>query len=158
VLGAAAAGLRLLEEGRGARSAHERAWLRAQLDPVPQLAAARVLVESGVRVGGDISDGLYREVQRLIEPAGLGATIDVGRLPLAAGLTREEWALAVRDSEDFELICAAPASRIASAQSTLKRRKLVLTVVGQIDRMPGIRLRDAGRPVALEQAGYEHFR
>jgi thiamine-monophosphate kinase len=157
-LGGAAAGLRLLESGRGPATRDERAWVSAQLDPAPRVVAGRVLVDAGIRVGGDISDGLYREVERIVEPAHLGATIDIERLPLARGLHRKDWALAAKDSEDFELICAAPAARIAAAGRVLERIDLPLTVVGEIDARPGIRLRNGTRLESVEGAGYEHFR
>jgi thiamine-monophosphate kinase len=157
-LGGAAAGLRLLESGRGPVTRNERAWVSAQVDPTPRIIAGRVLVDAGIRVGGDISDGLHREVERLLEGTRLGATIDVERLPLAGGLHRKEWALAVKDSEDFELLCAAPSARIAAARRILARINLPLTVVGEIEPRPGIRLRNGGRPERLEGAGYEHFR
>ena len=157
-LGGAAAGLRLLESGRRPVTAIERGWVHAQLDPTPRVVAGRILVDAGIRVGGDISDGLYREVERLVEGAPLGATIDVERLPLARGLHRKEWELAVKDSEDFELICAAPAARIAAARRVLERINLPLTVVGAIERRPGIRLRNGDRLERVEGFGYEHFR
>lgn len=156
-LGAAAAGLRLLESGRRPATRAERAWVAAQLDPMPQLAAGQALA-GALTVGGDISDGLYREVERLVQPARLGATIAIDRLPLATGLRKNQWALAVRDSEDFQLICAAPAARMASAKRALDRLGLPLTVVGTIDARRGIRLVDGARPVRLEGAGYDHFR
>jgi len=120
--------------------------------------AGRVLVDAGIRVGGDISDGLYREVERLLDGTRLGATIDLERLPLARGLPRKEWALAVKDSEDFELVCAAPTARVAAASRVLERIKLPLTVVGEIEARPGIRLRNGSRMERLQGAGYEHFR
>jgi thiamine-monophosphate kinase len=120
--------------------------------------AGRVLVDAGIRVGGDISDGLYREVERLLDGTRLGATLDLARLPLARGLPRKDWALAVKDSEDFELVCAAPAARVAAARRVLARIKVPLTVVGEIDTRPGIRLQNGSRMERLEGAGYEHFR
>jgi len=157
-LGAAAAGLRLLESGVPPASAVERGWVSAQLDPVPRVAAGRALVDAGIRVGGDISDGLHREVERLVAPKRLGATIDVDRLPLAHGLRRKQWPLALKDSEDFELVCAAPRKRMLVARRALERIKLPLTVVGEIDARPGIRLKDGTRVERLKTAGYEHFR
>lgn len=157
-LGGAAAGLRLLESGRVAASPEERRWVSAQLDPVPRVAAGRLLVDAGIRVGGDISDGLHREVERLVEPGRLGATIEIERLPLARGLQREQWPLAVTDSEDFELICAAPRARMEVAQRAFEGIKLPLTVIGVIEARPGIRLRNGERLERLQDAGYEHFR
>jgi thiamine-monophosphate kinase len=157
-LGGAAAGLRLLESGSQPTSRDERAWIAAQVDPTPRIAAGRALVESGIRVGGDISDGLSREVERLVEGTGFGATLDVERLPLARGLHRKQWPLAVTESEDFELVCAAPRARIRLAQGALDRLKVPLTVVGEVDRRPGIRYRNGTRVESLKAAGYEHFR
>src|SRR5207244_12616018 len=107
--------------------------------PTRRVLAGRVLVDAGIRVGGDIGDGLYREVERFLDGTRLGATIDIERLPLARGLHRAEWALAVKDSEDFELVCAAPAARIAAARRVLERIDLPLTVGGEIDARPGSR-------------------
>jgi thiamine-monophosphate kinase len=156
-LGGAAAGLRLLEAGQRASTSSERAWVKAQLDPTPRIAAGRALVDAGIAVGGDISDGLYAEVERLVERKRLGATIDIERLPLARGLSPDQWALAVKDSEDFELMCAAPQARIAAAQRRLEALDTRLTAVGQIESRAGIRLRREGRLERLERAGYQHF-
>jgi len=157
-LGGAAAGLRLLESRRRPASQAERSWVRSQLDPIPQVEAGQVLVGVGIRVGGDISDGLHREVERLLDGSSIGATIDVGMLPLARGLATTSWELAVRDSEDFELICAAPARTMQVTQRSLARRDLRLTVIGQFEGERGIRLRNGSRLEKLEGAGYEHFR
>lgn len=157
-LGGAAAGLQLLEAGSRPKTAPERTWVRAQLDPAPQLTAGQTLVDAGVRVGGDISDGLFREVERITELDGFGAAIRVDRLPLASGLRPDDWPLAVRDSEDFQLICAAPSSTIERASQALARHHVRLTTVGVVERDPGVRLLDGDRQVTLERAGYEHFR
>jgi thiamine-monophosphate kinase len=157
-VGARNAGLRLLESGEQPTSRDERAWVSAQLDPTPRIAAGRALVESGIRIGGDISDGLSREVERFVEDTGLGATIDVQRLPLARGLHKKQWPLALTDSEDFELICAAPRARMRIAQRALARINVPLTVVGEIDRRSGVRYRNGNRLERLKTAGYEHFR
>jgi thiamine-monophosphate kinase len=157
-LGGAAAGLRLLESRRRPASPAERGWVRSQLDPTPQVEAGQALVGAGIRVGGDISDGLYREVERLLDGSSMGATIDVGMLPLVRGLATTSWELAVRDSEDFELICAAPKRTMQAAKRSLARRDLRLTVIGHFEREPGIRFRNGSRVEKLEGAGYEHFR
>jgi thiamine-monophosphate kinase len=166
-LGGAAAGLRLLELGQPPSSSIQRAWVASQIDPQPRVAAGRALVQAGITVGGDISDGLAREVERLVESSrprassrsgGLGASIDIDTLPLARGIDRTaDWRLA-SDSEDFELICAGPAPRINAAQTALETMKLPLTVIGRIEAEPGIRWRLGGRLETLDGSGYEHFR
>jgi thiamine monophosphate kinase len=44
------------------------------------------------------------------------------------------------------------------AQRALERINMPLTVVGEIDRRPGIRYRRGTRVESLKAAGYEHFR
>jgi len=157
-IGGAAAGLRLLESRQAPRRGAEREWVRRQLDPEPRVEAGQALVRAGVRVAGDISDGLYRELEKLTEPGKLGATIDIDRLPLAPGLRPEEWKLALAESEDFELVCAAPPALMQKSVAALRRGTSPLTVVGTIDAEPGIRFRRLGVPVSLEKVGYQHFR
>jgi len=163
VLGRAAAGLRLLLEGRRPRTAAERRWVRALFDPQPRLLAARQLQAAGVRVAGDISDGIYRELQRIAEPAGLGVLVDADRLPLDADLRREgkrAWTQGLIESEDYELVCAAPARVIATAQRRLwSGSRLSLTPIGSLTAAPGIRVRSQGATVSIPQsrAGYDHF-
>lgn len=157
-LGGAAAGLRLLEARHSPASRFERRWVKAQLDPQPRIVAGQVLVRSGIRCGGDISDGLVRDLEKLTDVDRLGATIDVDRLPLAPGLTRDQWSLAVADSEDFELVCAGPATRMAAAQHALRALAIPLTVIGAIDAQHGIRLQRGSRVETIEHGGYQHFR
>ena len=157
-LGGAGAGLRLLESRQVPNTPFERRWVRRQLDPEPRIEAGQTLVEAGVTIAGDISDGLYREVEKLAEPAGLGATIDIDRLPLARGLKKTDWRLALADSEDFELVCAAPAPTMQRAVTELAASGSPLTVIGTIDGEPGIRLLSGQAPVTMGKVGYQHFR
>ncbi len=157
-VGGAAAGLRLLESGRLPRTAAERRWVRRQVDPVPRIEAGQALVRAGVRVGGDISDGLYREIEKLTEASAVGATVDVDRVPLAQGLRPDEFRLAFGGSEDFELVCAAPPAAIDRARRELARSASPLAVIGTVDREPGIRVRAGGAPAMIGEMGYQHFR
>jgi thiamine monophosphate kinase len=162
-LGGAAAGLRMLEAGRPAGDPVERRWIRSQLDPKPRLEAARVLAQAGVRVAGDISDGLFREVEKIAAAASLGALIDTSEVPLAQGLAErfgdQAWRLGVEESEDFELVCAGPAAVIHRAAAALRSSTgLRLTVVGSLRREPGIKLMRGGRSVRVRHPGYAHFR
>ncbi len=163
-LGNAAAGLALLEAGRRPETAAERRWVRAQVDPLPRIRAGRALHQGGIRVAGDISDGLFREVERIADASGLGAAVNVDALPIDPALQRAHaggaWRLALDASEDFELICAAPSRRLtALAPRFFAETGLKLTVVGELTPRSGVRLHDdAGRAVGLTGAGYEHFR
>ena len=88
LLGRAAAGLRLLLDGGDVLSEQERAWIDAQLSPVARIAEGFQLVAPGVRCGGDISDGLLVELERIADLSGCGAEIWLDRLPVEASLSR----------------------------------------------------------------------
>jgi len=163
-LGAAAAGLALLEAGRRPGTDTERRWVRAQVDPQPRLEAGRLLREGGVRVAGDISDGLYREVDRITSASRLGAVVEVATVPLDRGVREtyggRAWRLALEESEDFELVCAGPAARLTALAPLLASKTgLPLTMFGRLTAGGGIRLVDGrGRRLALTGRGHEHFR
>ena len=162
-LGSAAAGLKLLEAGRRPATAAERRWIRAQLEPVPRLEAAQVLQGAGVRVAGDISDGLHREVVKIAEPAGLGAELWADQLPIEPSLKQARgaaaWRLAVSGSEDYELVVAAPPRLLESAARALRSATgLRLTEVGKLTRDPAITLVRNGRRLQVKDGGFEHFR
>ena len=160
-LGGAALGLAFLEGPARSRVASpaSRRWLRALMRPEPRLDAARILSESAVPVAGDISDGLYREVQRIAAPAGLGALLDAAALPLDAALRHRPQAwLAIRESEDYELVCAAPLPHLQRAAARMRRDlRLPLTVVGRLTRERGIRVVEHGREHQVVAVGYRHF-
>lgn len=160
-LGGAALGLTVLEARSRipADQGESRRWVRALFQPTPRLEAAQVLRDAGVQVAGDISDGLYREVARIALPARLGADIEAAALPLDAGIRRLDrgwWA--IRESEDFELICAAPIPVLQRAAARLRELRLPLTIVGRLTARPGIRVIDNGREHDIQPSGYEHFR
>lgn len=157
-VGDAARGLRLLEAGKRPASPAQRRWVRALLDPQPRVEAAQVLSRAGVRVAGDISDGLFREVERIASPAGLGARLDAAAFPAEPARTPRDWILS-GSSEDFELICAAPVATLEKAAWALKRKTgLPLTLVGRLTEESGISLDVNGKKMELKELGYEHFR
>ena len=86
-LGAAAAGLRLLEDPGLLPELPERAALvAAQRRPEPRLLAGRRLAEGGATAMMDLSDGLALDAGRLAAACGLHAAIDLAALPVAPGV------------------------------------------------------------------------
>ena len=138
-LGGAAAGLALLEGGREKRvpssSQHsgtkdDRAALIArQLEPTPRLAAGRALAAAGATAMIDLSDGLGGDAGHIAAASGVGLRIDAAALPLAAGVAevaaaagRDPLELATSGGEDYELLAALPAERLAAARRPLKNK------------------------------------
>jgi thiamine-monophosphate kinase len=158
-LGAAAAGLTILERGRRT----PRALVVRQLRPEPQLALGRSLAAWGrVTSAADISDGLSRDALHLAPP-GCGVVIDVALLPIApgvaaaacaAGTTAQE--LALQGGEDFELVLAVRPRDVRAAVARAKRLDVRLTVVGRVVSKPGLHL--AGARGRSSARGFDHFR
>lgn len=87
------------------------------LDFEPRLAEGQWLRAGGwASAAIDLSDGLASDLRHLCERSGVGARVEVGRLPVseAARAPRDEhpaWAHAATDGEDFELLFSVHADR-----------------------------------------------
>ncbi len=104
-LGLAAAGLRLLKEGKGAASAAGRAHRRPQAAVAAGLAARA----AGATAMIDISDGLAADLGHLADASGVGLALT--EVPVGEGATAEE---ALTGGEDYVLAFAAPDPRRVS--------------------------------------------
>jgi thiamine-monophosphate kinase len=131
------------------------------------VAEGATLVESGIRCGMDLSDGLLGDAAHICERSGLGARIELARVPVDPALEAEfgeqARAMAVGGGEDYELLCAGPPAAIERAASALAALGTPLTVVGTLTEQPAsgplVRLLDAtGRPVEPGGLSWDHFR
>jgi len=165
-LGAAAAGVRLLDSGRPVPEALHDA-VRAQLRPQPRLAAARALAATGlVTAMMDLSDGVATDLHRLCRASGVGAEVDRAALPIApvvpracrwlaeGGVACDPVALALGGGEDFELLLAAPADADTALRTAIA--PLPLTRIGRLTAEPALCLREASRLTPLAW-GFTHF-
>lgn len=179
-LGAAAAGLRLLEKGyrlsaeraaldpRGRRVAAPRAQevarlIRHQVDPRPQIELGSILAAGPLASAAiDVSDGLARDLYRLCRASDVGATVDASRLPVDSALADlgelaglDPLAAALYGGEDFGLLFTVPKRRLEKVESLAGR--FALRRIGTIDDGAGVRLVRDGRRAPLADAGFDHF-
>jgi thiamine-monophosphate kinase len=111
----------------------EQSYVRPPL----RLAAGRELARSAHALM-DISDGLAVDAEHIARRSGVRCTIELERVPLAAGARLED----IGFGEDFELLAAVPdPARFA--------------VVGRVEEGEGVLVLLAGEPYPL--AGWEHF-
>src|SRR5215469_12277960 len=146
-LGRAAAGLRLLADGRVIAPAGDRdRWVAAQLDPAARLAEGRALAELGVACCGDLSDGLLVDAERTARSSGCAAELWLESVPVDPGLRGAfpgDWpALALAGGEDFELLAAAPPASVPDLVRRWRPELAPLTVVGRLAADTGVRLLD----------------
>jgi thiamine-monophosphate kinase len=163
MLGRAAAGLRLLLDGGEELSDQERSWVAAQLAPSARLAEGLRLVVSGVRCGGDISDGLIVELQRITELSACGAEIWLNRVPVEGALVSDFGAawpdLALGGGEDFELVVTVPPTEAAALTESWPADLAPLRVVGRLRDGSGVAVldREGGDGVATPRTTSRHF-
>ncbi len=129
------------------------------LRPEPRLAEGQRLAERyRAHAMMDLSDGLARDLPRLLERSGKGAELELDRLPLADELPRGVRALrsAVGEGEDYELlVCLAPEQAERALQDRLLRR-CGLSVIGRIRARRGLRCTLDGRTTPMPGKGWEH--
>jgi thiamine-monophosphate kinase len=162
-LGEAELGLQLL---RGAKAAAKEkiAAVKKHLYPEPRLALGRWLADKSLaNAMMDLSDGVSSDLPRLCAASGVGARIEVAKLPIvptAANKRTErfdELKLALDGGDDYELLFAVPREKVARIPRFF--RGLLLTEIGEIIRGRAILLRDKNnREHELVAGGWDPFR
>lgn len=154
-LGAAAAGLLALENGR----AGSERFIRRYLRPEPRLGAGLVAARLGVRAMIDLSDGLASDVCRVCEQSGVGCMVDLELLPvksdtreLATALGRDPEVLAATGGEDYELLICAPEPILDVFAENVE---VPVTVIGEITKDEVVFVRGSEPVEGL--SGWDHF-
>lgn len=166
-LGDSAAGLALLgQHGLVKAEKASRALVDAHRRPHPRIVAARAARETGlVHACMDLSDGLAGDLPKLCAASGVGARIDVSRLPVsealqaaAGAIGRPDWELALSGGEDYELLLAVAPADLAVVQAAVAVAGTPLTPIGEITRAGVFYADPNGADVSVPaSAGWDHF-
>jgi len=171
-LGAAAAGLRLIE--RGAHLAEQNLAdddsqkldhiLLRQLRPEPRVGWGIVLGEERLATSMiDLSDGLSSDLNRLCAASNVGALIESALLPVDEHVTElcgrralDPLQLALHGGEDFELLFTVKPDNV----TRLPRRVdgVEIKRIGEVtDSRDGVRISEGARVWELKPGGWVHF-
>ena len=167
-LGAAAAGLALLEQGaaRETLDADARACIERHERPEPRLKLGRIASRTGTASAAmDLSDGLADAARQLAEAAGLGVIIEAAALPchpgaaaLAAARGESAAAFALSAAEDYELAFVVPGRRTYRFEAAARRdRNVPVTRVGRFTAEPGASVEWPDGSITELPRGFAHF-
>ena len=135
VLGEAELGLQKLRRNTRVSSITDRA-LRKHLYPEPRLALGQLLADRKLASSMiDLSDGLSSDLPRLCASSGVGARIEVERIPKLRrpGVGRfDALSLALNGGDDYELVFTVRANKTARMPRSFQG--IILTEIGEITR------------------------
>jgi thiamine-monophosphate kinase len=150
-LGGAAAGLRLLRQGK--KGGRRTEVLQRFLYPQPRLAIGRLLARRGLASAMiDLSDGLSIDLARLCEASGVGARIEAETVPRVASSTLEQ---ALHGGEDYELLFTVPGERADRVPRDVNG--VSLSRIGRILHRRRLSIIRNGKEERLPVRGFEHF-
>jgi thiamine-monophosphate kinase len=107
------------------------------LNPQPRIALARSVREHA-RAAMDVSDGLAGDLAKMMRAGGASAVIEVGAVPLspaASAALRVDSTLIDRiltGGDDYEIMCAIPADRVAHFTSEAQEAGIPCTAIGRV--------------------------
>ena len=126
-------------------------------------------VDLGLRLRGlatamlDLTDGLAGDLGHILTASGVGAELELARLPLSAPVAEvieqtADWSLPLSAGDDYELCFCVPPERFDALRSLAAGLHCPVQAVGRIRAEPGLicRLPDGGI-LTINGAGYDHF-
>lgn len=170
-LGAAAGGFALSRANASrAAAALSASWGRELVDalarPAARVGEGQTLAQAGATAMLDLSDGLAKDLTRLCAESGVGARIELGKVPVAEALRRgagelgvDAIELAIGGGEDYELLATIDVTHLERAREELDERfGTTLADVGVILEERRLEAIGAdGRIAPLEPKGWDHF-
>lgn len=131
--------------------------------PVPRVALGQALLPLA-HAALDVSDGVAQDLTHILRASDVGAVVRAATLPTLPALRRqcsdrELYPLLLAGGDDYELLFTAPAHRREIIAALALTHRLPLTRIGHITADSGMLhcLAADGRPIHLNQQGYDHF-
>ncbi len=160
-LGNSAGGLQLLLENLKIPAPAAKILRQAHLTPVPRIKEGQLLLAHGVKCALDISDGLVGDLRHICEQSGVGARLQIDKVPVAATLKKyfgdKALPLALNGGEDYELLFTAPPVIMETVKKLLP---IPVTVIGEITGANSgkvVLVNESGASVKTKTEGWDHF-
>lgn len=129
--------------------------------PEPRISLGRALTARATSCI-DLSDGLAADLGHILDQSGVGADVELDRLPVPSGLEHladeQRWRLQLAGGDDYELCFTIPAGSAVDLDQLSESCGVALTAIGTIVRRAGLELITGdGRRFELDSAGFRHF-
>jgi len=159
-LGDAAIGLRVAD-GTLVPPDDDAAYFLDRLNrPWPRIELGRVIAGLA-HAAIDLSDGLASDLRHICERSGVGAAVDVDRLPLSHQLRRcsadIDWETVVTFGDDYELCFTVPRANAARVEQRARELGVSISPIGRVSGNELIWMYE-GEPFDFDEQGYQHFR
>lgn len=162
-LGDSALGLMILK--KGGKEGQGRRLVERHLRPNPRLALGKALADEKLATAMiDVSDGLALDLKRITVTHGVGARVNVERIPLsgdyraiAGEYTDDFYGPALSGGEDYELLFTSPPDRRDEIMRLSDRLKIDITEIGDVSPGAVLTVTDSsGNEIALREGGFVH--
>ena len=167
-IGAAAAGLQMLQQG----AAPGGDCANRYLFPEPRVRFGQLLARNKAASSCmDLSDGLADGLEQLAAASGIGIAVDAAALPIDPGARQwftnaggDPTSAALKGGDDYELIFTARPRLRGRLRSVLRHAGLPATRIGICTADPAVVVRverngtTENRPLAAFDRGFRHFR
>ena len=160
-VGDAGLALQLMQQDLGGGSVDDR--LSRRLDrPTPRVALGRLLVGQA-SAAVDVSDGLLADLGHICAASGVGARVELARLPLSPAFREHcpprQWRPALAGGDDYELLFSLAADRVEALRDRCRAAGENAQEIGRLVDVPGITLvYPDGRESTEIPDGFDHFR
>jgi thiamine-monophosphate kinase len=145
------------------RPAHDR-LIERYLVPQPRNGIAEALRQHA-SAAMDVSDGLAGDLGKLCAASGVGANIEVARVPLsgaaqqAIAASPAQIETALTGGDDYEIVATVPAAALGRLIAEAAAAGVALTEIGTISGPQGsVRFLDrAGNSMTFKEPAFSHF-
>ena len=129
--------------------------------PQPQLEAGQLLTAFSV-AAIDISDGLMADLNHICQASGVGAKLNIDKLPLSEALMRyyknnPDWQRILSAGDDYELCFTCPDNQLSEMKQLMKRHEIDISCIGEITDSSEIKCYLNDEIQSFKLAGYNHF-